>query len=179
MDYPPLQLYSYDRYYIQVDQNVEPVFLTILPADAKVYSIEDELDNEQALGAILALSLIFYASEHDYLLSIVGNAEGPLKRIRLIEDDAKTILGPYIPIIRTGNNLVIPEEFKRIRFTFFWVQGTIQGSTKFLVKTSHPQNFLQGFITVLQGFNLDYRSYIISPIYYCDNNRVLHEQIIQ
>jgi len=68
-------------------------------------------------------------------------------------------------IARTSNFMV---RYKNSNIDFFS-----------LVETGRATAFLQGFITVCRAFGEDYRQYIVSSIYYYDDEHEVHEYVIE
>jgi len=151
--------------------------LTIYDHNRIIYRIRDEMNTEQAKGASLAATL-YLSQANDggrYRIELEHDGE-----ISVIDVDIFPYASYFSFIVTLSDNRDqsgIHNNLKEPGYTFFWVMDDNQ-TGYYLVKTRSPIEFLQGFKTVFRDLEFNYRSYIVSPIWYCDENLELQEQII-
>jgi len=148
-----------------------PYEFIIAKGEEVVYRLIGRMNQEQITGAGIAFTLLFFGCNND-VLTINAISRNGIQHIHT-KDETESIFRPQVH----RSNSVDVSTLDPYPGTYFWVKARCNASI-YLISTRDPVTFLQGFITLFQIFGKDYRPYIISPIYYRDNNRVLHEQMI-
>jgi len=150
--------------------------LTTYSHNKIIYKIRDGINAEQAKGASLALTFYLFRGyagdryrielEHDNEISEIDVDMGPY-----------TLFSSFIVgRSNTRDQFGLDDNLKEPGHTFFWVMGGRSGY--YLIKTRSPAEFLQGFKTVFRDVEFEYREYIVSPIWYCDENLEVQDLII-
>jgi len=158
--------------------------------DTPFYYIEDQMNNEQTNGAVLAIFILYYHWENKIveiqsdLYFTDDGFNDPNRDIWLIDagyDNPFVTMEDTITMgLSSTDNIIVPTKYRRPNMSYFAVTF-YNGDINLLIHTADPESFLQGFKTVFRDLDpaQKYTSFITSPIWYCDNNLELHERFIQ